>query len=200
MNKSHTKTARTIRELRIIGGEFRSRKLRFEEAPGLRPTPNRVRETLFNWLGTDIINARCLDLFAGSGALGFESLSRGANTITMVENAENVCLMLRENCSLLGTKDVEVIHQNALDWLDQHLNTSLRYDILFLDPPFHSELLTHCCQQIGKSPLVREGGWIYVESSTSADPTEFPKNWLQHREKTAGDVIYRLFLQTSPAD
>ena len=119
--------------LRIVGGEWRGRRLPVLDQPGLRPTPDRVRETLFNWLAPLITGARCLDLFAGSGALGFEAASRGAGRVVMIEKSANVVRVLRENRLLLDARQVEVIHADAGPWLAGQAEP---FDLVFLDPPF----------------------------------------------------------------
>ena len=124
--------------LRIIGGEWRSRKLKFADVPGLRPTPDRVRETLFNWLQWHVPGARCLDLFAGSGALGLEALSRGARDVVMVEKHPAAAQALRDNLTLLGARNARLVHDDALRYLGR---VTVAFDLIFLDPPFRQMLL-----------------------------------------------------------
>jgi 16S rRNA (guanine(966)-N(2))-methyltransferase RsmD len=127
--------ARRPNRVRIIGGVWRSRMIPFPDLPGLRPTPDRVRETLFNWLGQDLTGKCCLDLFAGSGALGFEALSRGAASVTMVERAPRAWRALQDNAALLRARDLNVVCGDALEFL-AGVPASARFDVVFLDPPF----------------------------------------------------------------
>lgn len=175
--------------LRIIGGEFRGRRLPVPEQPGLRPTGDRVRETLFNWLAPLITGARCLDLFAGSGALGFEAASRGARRVVMVERAAAVVKVLRDNARLLGADRVEIIEADALRWL---AGAAEPFDILFLDPPFTEDLLGPTCTALARGGWLAAGARVYLESSAEADFTDLPKGWLLVRDKRAGQVRYGL--------
>ena len=134
--RSNTSAAsRRPNRVRIIGGVWRSQMIPFPDLPGLRPTPDRVRETLFNWLGQNLAGRHCLDLYAGSGALGFEALSRGAASVTMVERAPRVCRALQDNAVLLGARDLNVVCGDALEFL-AGVPVSTRFDVVFLDPPF----------------------------------------------------------------
>jgi 16S rRNA (guanine966-N2)-methyltransferase len=148
--------------VRIIGGVWRSRMIPFPDLTGLRPTPDRVRETLFNWLGQDLTGKCCLDLFAGSGALGFEALSRGAASVTMVERSPRACRALQDNAALLGAWDLNVVCGDALEFL-AGLPASTRYDVVFLDPPFGAGISD------GLWPRVLERlsgeGLVYLESN-----------------------------------
>ncbi len=160
-NKKQSKQPATSgnNTLRIIGGEWRGRKLHFIDAPNLRPTPDRVRETLFNWLQGQIHGARCLDLFAGSGALGLEALSRGASNVVFVEKTKPAAAQIESNLSLLKAK-AAVINTDAISYLK---NTDQRFDIIFLDPPFRHNLLPEILEMILKKKLLTEGGLIYLE-------------------------------------
>lgn len=179
--------------LRIIGGQWRSRLLPFPELPGLRPTPNRVRETLFNWLQFDLDGARCLDLYAGSGALGFEALSRGAAQLTQVENQRAACQALRENAQRLGAV-TQVIEADVLRFLTGPAHT---YDVVFMDPPFGQGKVAPCCRAL------EDGGWlapaarIYVECESALNLDDLPNRWRVLRSKQAGEVGYHL-LQRLP--
>lgn len=145
--------------IRIIGGEWRSRKLPFEDAPNLRPTPDRVRETLFNWLQGNIHGARCLDLFAGSGALGFEALSRGAKEVVFVEKMAHVATQIEANLTLLNA-DSSVINSDATSYLT---NTEHVFDVIFLDPPFRQDLLPITLKIILDKKRLSHNGLIYLE-------------------------------------
>ena len=153
--------ARQSNTLRIIGGSHRGRKLKFADVPGLRPTPDRVRETLFNWLAPLIPGARCLDLFAGSGALGFEAMSRGAREVVFVDSHSLAVKALRENIALLGDGSAEVIQSGALEWLSRQ--PAEPFDVVFLDPPFRQDLLEPCCQRLDEAGWLASPAAIYLE-------------------------------------
>lgn len=180
--------------LRIIAGEWRGRKIPFAPIPGLRPTPDRVRETLFNWLQPYIAGANCLDLFSGSGALGLEALSRGAESVTFVDQDSAVVRQLRDNLQQLKCQRGEVVQASAVQWLEAR-NTDMeqRYDIVFMDPPFRKDLAGTCCVLLESHNLLQEGALVYVETESELRTLTVPANWSQHREKTAGQVSYRLF-------
>ena len=149
--------------IRIIGGEWRSRQLPFIEVPGLRPTPDRVRETLFNWLQGRISSARCLDLFAGSGAIGFEALSRYAAEVVLVEKHAKVAQQLRDNLASLKIEDERralIVNKDALMYVEE---TAEAFDIIFLDPPYRKGLLPKVLDQIVSRSLLNTDGIIYLE-------------------------------------
>jgi 16S rRNA (guanine966-N2)-methyltransferase len=171
--------------LRIIGGEWRSRKLRFADVSGLRPTPDRVRETLFNWLQMQVPGARCLDLFAGSGAVGLEALSRGAGEVVMVEKHAAAARMLRENIALLGAQNAVLVHDDAFRYLQRE---TVGFDLIFLDPPFRQNLLVPVLEAIFAKGLLNAGGMIYLEQEADAS-TDFSRfNLTMHRDTKAGQV------------
>ncbi len=148
-------------KVRIIGGFHRSRILNFKDGVnGLRPTSDRVRETLFNWLGQDLSSKYCLDLFAGSGALGFEALSRNAKHVIMVESNKQAIFDLQQNKKILNITNAEIIQQNALSYLTTN---SQLFDVIFLDPPYGSDLLESCLAIISKSNVLASNGIIYIE-------------------------------------
>lgn len=158
-----SKARKSSNRLRIIGGQWRSRQLSFVEAPGLRPTPDRIRETLFNWLQGDVASARCLDLFAGSGAIAFEALSRHAAEVVLVEMHPKAARQLRDNLQLLENGDVsrgEVVNADALNFLKRD---SKPFDLIFLDPPYRKGLLPQVLDLIIGSRLLTERGLIYLE-------------------------------------
>jgi 16S rRNA (guanine966-N2)-methyltransferase len=198
-----TKTNRPVRapqaasgELRIIAGTWRGRKLKFPALTGLRPTPNRVRETLFNWVQASVPGARCLDLFAGSGALGLEALSRGAGSVTFIDNATQAVRQLRDNLQLLNAKNAEVQTAAAMDWLEHQVSQADAkpgYDLVFLDPPFHCDLLPQACALLESRNLLAEQALIYIESESELGAPPVPANWRQRRSKTAGQVTYSLY-------
>ncbi len=178
--------------LRIIGGEWRGRRLAFADIPGLRPTPDRVRETLFNWLMPVIAGSRCLDLFAGSGALGFEAASRGAAEVTLVESHPAAVEQLRANLRLLNAAHLEVVAADALVFLS---GPPSPYDIVFLDPPFGQGLLRPCLEHLARGWLAGEAR-IYLEAERSLDADTLtawlPPGYRLYRSKTAGQVGYHL--------
>jgi len=190
----------TANRLRIIGGQWRGRKLSFPDSQGLRPTPDRVRETLFNWLGADIAGARCLDLFAGSGALGLEALSRGAAAVDFVDAAAEVCRQLRSNLQTLQTTQT-LYAATAIAQLEAYgAKQQPPFDIVFLDPPFGQQMLAPCMALLDQYQLLREGSWVYIESGRGEVLPPAPSHWQLHREKTAGQVSYRLFLVDAVTD
>ena len=173
--------------VRIIGGAYRSRILRFPARPGLRPTPDRVRETLFNWLGQDLSGLECLDLFAGSGALGFEAISRGARNVVLVESDRLAYEALRKNAAALGCQgSVELVRADALEFVH---DLDRGFDIVFLDPPFGSGVLEHLA--VALPNLTRPGGLVYVESGPGVQLDVAA--WRLQRQARAGQVTYQLF-------
>jgi 16S rRNA (guanine966-N2)-methyltransferase len=176
-------------EIRIIGGRWRSRKLPVLASEGLRPTPDRVRETLFNWLAPTLPGARCLDLFAGSGALCLEALSRGAAEVVMVEKAPAVAARLRENLERLKAKRARVENTDATVFLARAVEP---FDIIFLDPPFASDLIAHCARLIAERGWAVPGGLVYIEAPSGMDPLPLPADWQLIRSKKAGQVGYHL--------
>lgn len=176
--------------LRIIGGQWRGRKLSFAKVDAIRPTPDRVRETLFNWLAPTIINADCLDLFAGSGALGYEALSRGAASVTMCDSNNKITSTLKEHASLLKTRNAVILQTDALSFLQKN---DRKFDLIFLDPPFNSVLLSQCFALIIQKECLTEDAMIYVESDSKDELPDIPDNWILHRNKKAGEVAYYLF-------
>jgi 16S rRNA (guanine966-N2)-methyltransferase len=190
-SRASTVNARGARSrvLRIIGGEWRSRRLRFAAGPDIRPTPDRVRETLFNWLAPRIAGARCLDLFAGSGALGLEALSRGAGEAVFVEREHRVAEELRTLLAEWDAAHATVIAADARRFL---AGAAQPFDIVFLDPPFASrDVLEACAEQM-------EGGWlapgalIYVECPAREGLPRLPVTWRPRKEGRAGEVGYHL--------
>lgn len=174
---------------RIIGGQYRSRKLDFIEVEGLRPTTDRVRETVFNWLTHHVAGASVLDLFAGSGALGFEALSRGAESATLIELDKTAATMLAENARLLNAT-VTIVQANALDWLDR---TGIdRYDLVFIDPPFRKGLANQALQKLQHDARLKPRTLVYLETEQEWQSDGALSGWQVLKEKTAGQVCYRL--------
>lgn len=158
--------------------------------PGLRPTSDRIRETLFNWLQADIIGARCLDLFAGSGALGFEALSRNADTVVFVDTAQSVFDQIKNNLNTLKNQRGELFKGDAMSYLDKYCQPP--FDIIFLDPPFNQNLLQQSIGALKKSACLKNGTLIYVECEKKLD-IDVPEGWKNLKEKKAGQVKYMLF-------
>ncbi|MES9956890.1 MAG: 16S rRNA (guanine(966)-N(2))-methyltransferase RsmD [Sedimenticola sp.] len=183
-------------QIRIIGGVHGGRKLRFPDQAGLRPTSDRVRETLFNWLMPVLPGASCLDLFSGSGALGLESASRGAGRVVMLDSAPGVVRQLRENCTLLGLENVTVEQANAVNWLD---GPGEPFGVVFLDPPFADDLLGACCEKLEANGWLGQDARIYIEMDAHKELPELPANWQLLREKEAGQVAFFLFSRTFEA-
>jgi 16S rRNA (guanine966-N2)-methyltransferase len=187
-----TMTPRTSgrNRVRIIAGKWRSRIVRFPAAAQLRPTPDRVRETLFNWLGQRLDGQACLDLFAGSGALGFEALSRGAKRVVMVESDRKVAAGLLESARELEATELEVVNADALGWMRK---TAERFDVAFVDPPYASDLAQACLAELPR--CLNPGARVYAES---AQPLELGNPWRVLREDRAGAVRYALYELGSP--
>ena len=177
-------------ELRIIGGTWRGRKIRFPDAPALRPTPDRVRETLFNWLRQDLEGLRCLDLYAGSGALGFEAASRRAARVVQVERAADACAALRHNCAVLEAVAVEVAQMDVSRFL---ASTAEAFDVVFLDPPFHQGLVAPGCRQLEANGWLAGSARIYIEAEKGLALEGLPENWHILRGKQACAVAYHLY-------
>ncbi|MBV2134130.1 16S rRNA (guanine(966)-N(2))-methyltransferase RsmD [Pseudomonas sp. MAP12] len=190
-SKSTRTPAASQGQLRIIGGDWRSRRLSFPDAPGLRPTPDRVRETLFNWLAPYVEGARVLDPFAGSGALLLEALSRGASRGLALELNPSAVAALRGNLELLRAGNAEVRQADALQQLQSA--AAEPFDLVFLDPPFHQELLAPACQLLEARGWLTERAWIYTESENAPSSLGLPGNWRLHREKHTGQVHYALW-------
>ena len=177
--------------VRIIGGQHKGRLLGFPDIKGLRPTADRVRETLFNWLQPLIHNARCLDLFAGSGALGLEALSRGAAQVTFIDRSHAVTSRLTENLQTLGlTGHASVQQADAVRLLKRAPQQP--YDIVFLDPPFADGVLAGICSQLEQQGWLSDQATIYLEQDSAHPWPELPPNWTLFREGKAGQAAYRL--------
>lgn len=172
--------------VRIIGGVNRSRILKFSDSQSLlRPTPDRVRETLFNWLGQDLTGMVCLDLFAGSGALGFEAVSRNAKKVIMVEKEVAIIKDLKRNQELLSVTNVDIIPFNAITFLER---TTEKFDVIFLDPPYQSELMNKCLSVLSQKELLKPNGVIYIEYQIALDLSKYAII----KESKAGKVQYKL--------
>ncbi|EGT5762434.1 16S rRNA (guanine(966)-N(2))-methyltransferase [Cronobacter sakazakii] len=184
-------------QIRIIGGQWRGRKLPVPDSPGLRPTTDRVRETLFNWLAPYLVGARCLDCFAGSGALGLEALSRYAADATLLEMERGVAQQLQKNLATLKSSAAKVVNTNTLNFLNQNGEP---HDIVFVDPPFRKGLLEETLNLLETRGWLAPQALIYVESEVENGLPPVPANWQLHREKVAGQVAYRLYLRESQGE
>jgi 16S rRNA (guanine966-N2)-methyltransferase len=183
------------RTLRIIGGSWRGRRLRFPASASIRPTPDRVRETLFNWLGGAVHGARCLDLFAGSGALGLEALSRGAAHVTFIERDAAAANELRARLEEWQARGGEVKRCDALAYLG---TSPTPFDLAFLDPPFDSGLLSRCTQHLEERGWLAQGALIYAECAAREGLPPLPPGWNPRKTGRAGEVGYHLLARESP--
>lgn len=190
-NKARSTAAKAgqTRTLRIIGGAWRGRKIQFPPVEAIRPTPDRVRETVFNWLQQDIAGARCLDLFAGSGALGLEALSRGAAQVVFVDVDQAVCWHLSQTLAQLGCDRGQLACADAARYLD---GVPQPFDIAFLDPPFAGHALADTCRRLDERGWLRVGGLAYLEAPAMAGVPVLPAGWTLLRSKRAGEVGYHL--------
>lgn len=188
-NKTGAVPPRGRQQLRIIGGHWRGRRLDFADLPGLRPTPDRVRETLFNWLQGVIQGSHCLDLFAGSGALGLEAASRGAARVVAVDSNVQVYRQLCAHAERLQCPTYAPTHQDALAYLELG---SDGFDIVFLDPPFKQGLLQQSIDRLAQSGWLKPGAYIYLEAEVDLPAPRLPDDWTLLRSKQAGAVAYAL--------
>jgi len=175
--------------IRIIGGQWRGRKLKVPDVLHLRPTPDRVRETLFNWLAPCIAGSRCLDLFAGSGALGFEALSRGASHVVMVDDSPIVTKLLQEELQIFKANNAEIYRARVPIQLKAPTQP---FNIVFLDPPFNENLLLPSCFYLAEQGFLAPDAYIYLEARETLDETMLPANWKIVKSKRAGQVGYHL--------
>lgn len=182
--------------VRIIGGDWRGRRLQVADVPGLRPTGDRARETLFNWLQPWVPAADCADLFAGTGALGFEAASRGAASVLMIEKDPRAVEVLRQSIEQLQATQVMLQAGGAMGMIESLKPDS--FDIVFVDPPFDSNLCGLVVDRLDKAACVRHGGFIYVESP-AAQIIPSPAGWSVWRDKQIGEVRMQLFRRTSGA-
>lgn len=200
----HSKSGRC----RIIAGDWRGRVISFDDAEGLRPTTDRIRETVFNWLNPYIAGSHCLDCFAGSGVLGLEALSRGAADVVFIENNRQSWGNLKRNLDMLkqgdggaATDRARLYHEDAVRYLQslsEGKGTSSRsdpsrFDLVFLDPPFHKNLLSQCCSLLDSSGCLAEDAIIYVEHAID-EAVELPASWDCVKQKVAGQVAYKLYI------
>ena len=182
-------------EVRLIGGRWKRSKLPVLDKPGLRPTPDRVRETLFNWLGQDLSGLSVLDAFAGSGALGLEAASRGAAEVLMLERDASLVRQLQASATRLGAGMVQVLCADALNWMQGAAQQGRRFDIIFIDPPFSAGLYETALQ--AAAPLLVEQGLVYLEADREFDAAALPCGYATWRHGRAGVVHYHLLRHTA---
>jgi len=193
-SKSNRPGGNAMGEVRIIGGDWRGRKLPVLTADGLRPTSDRVRETVFNWLQFEVPGAQCLDVFAGSGALGLEALSRGASWVTLLELNTANANQLKQNLNTLKSEKAEVIQADSLLWLVKASDQI--YDLIFLDPPFKQGLMQPAVDLIFKNGFLNtQQAWLYLEQEKQLEWPSLPEGWVCFREKSTSQVKYALFKQ-----
>jgi len=178
-------------QVRIIGGQWRSRKLPVNDVEGLRPTTDRVKETVFNWLAPYVSDAQCLDLFAGSGGLSFEALSRYAKSALLLEKDRGAANQLSKNLSTLKCDNGVVKNVDSLKFLNQ--SAIQKFDLVFIDPPFRKYLLEESCQLLEKNEWLNDDAVIYIEMESELSGIEFPSNWQCLKEKNAGQVTFSLW-------
>ena len=192
MQRKNIKSGKSAQpgRLRIVAGKWRSRLLPVADVKGLRPTSERIRETLFNWLAPTIAGATCLDLFAGSGALGLEALSRGAASVNFVEKSNKAARVLEECLQTLGDDKGSVCQTDALAYLESKM--SIAYDLVFLDPPFASDIAADLCRLLEKGSWLRSAAHVYLEQDKKHNLPDLPEGWQVLKEKTTGNVRYSL--------
>lgn len=182
---------RGANRVRIVGGTHRGRRIAFPDAAGLRPTGDRIRETLFNWLVPTLPGSRCLDLFAGSGVLGIEAASRGAAEVVLVESSPRVAQALRQTIGELRLgEQVRLVEADALRWLTTA--APVPFDVVFLDPPFAAGLMAEAIAALEQPGWLAEGALVYLERAESQGPWPVPEHWTIVRDKHAGQVSYAL--------
>jgi len=188
--KTTDKKKSQVGQLRIVAGNWRSRLLQIADVPGLRPTSERIRETLFNWLAARIHGARCLDLCAGTGALGLEALSRGAGDLVFVERSTDAFRTLKSNIALLGAANAEALNVDAQRYLGG--SSAKPFDIVFLDPPFTADLHDELCRLLVAQRWLADDARIYIEMDKDQPELRLPDGWQVLKNKTAGKVRYML--------
>lgn len=193
VRKNEGKKTTKRNTVRVIGGSLRGSKLEFPDLPSLRPTADRIRETLFNWLQNDIVGSYCIDLFAGSGALGIEAASRGASKVVLVESNAIISSAIRENLQRLKIENAQSVCAGADQWLQRSNSDGFRADIVFIDPPFADNSVYEICAILEDSTMLNPGAKIYIESGSSVELDRMPAKWSELKSKKAGKVMYYLF-------
>jgi 16S rRNA (guanine966-N2)-methyltransferase len=193
--KYHEKSTKSIKGgfIRIISGQWRGKKLPVQDKEGLRPTTDRTKETLFNWLMHDIRDANCLDCFSGSGSLAFEALSRYAQSVTLLEKDKQVAKQLADNLKTLNVSNASLIETDAIHYLQQ--TAKQKFDIVFIDPPFFNGLVQPCCDALENNDYLADNALLYIEKETQLDSFEAPKNWQLLKENSTAQVSYQLYLR-----
>ena len=176
--------------LRIVAGKWRSRLLPIPDVHGLRPTSERIRETLFNWLGPRVYGMRCLDLFAGTGALGLEALSRDASSVVFVERSAKAVTALRHSVRTLDATGAELVNADAIEYLTRC--SAEQFDLIFLDPPFADNSIDDLCRLIAERRLLRSAGCVYIEQDRQSPLPDLPEGWQVKKSRIAGNVRYSL--------
>ncbi len=184
-------------QIRLISGLWRGRKLPVKDLEGLRPTTDRVKETLFNWLAMDIRDAKCLDCFSGSGSLGLEALSRYASKVTLLELDKGAANQLKANLQLLGASNGEVVQTNCLNYLKQ---PGQGFDVVFVDPPFRKDLVNPTCELLENNQWLTDDALVYIERESELTELDLPGNWSLLKEKIAGQVVYQLYIREAKED
>ncbi len=193
--KSQEKSRKSITNgfIRLISGKWRGKKLPVKNKEGLRPTTDRTKETLFNWLMHDVRDANCLDCFSGSGSLAFEALSRFAKSALLLERDKQVAQQLKENLKVLKVANARVIETDAINYLQQR--ATQQFDIVFIDPPFNKGLVSPCCSALEKNGYLTAQALIYIEMEAQSASFELPTNWQLLKEKSTDQVTYQLYLR-----
>ena len=191
--KYHERNKKTEKTgfIRLISGKWRGKKLPVKNKEGLRPTTDRTKETLFNWLMHDIRDSNCLDCFSGSGSLAFEALSRFANKALLLERDKQVATQLKENLTILKADNGIILETDSIDYLQKKANQ--QFDIVFVDPPFNKGLITPCCQALEKNNYLMPQALIYIEMEIQLTDIDLPTNWQLLKEKKTGQVSYQLY-------
>lgn len=190
-SKQKVNTSSKQGQIRIIAGQWRGRKLPVKDLEGLRPTTDRVKETVFNWLAMDVRDANCLDCFSGSGSLGLEALSRYAANALLLEKDKNAAKQLQTNLDTVKASNGKVVCTDTLSFLTQAAQQE--FDLVFVDPPFRKGLLEPCCESLENNGWLSENALIYVEREKELTQPNLPPNWSLIKDKTAGQVIYQIY-------
>ena len=176
--------------IRIVAGKWRNRLLNVADVEGLRPTSERIRETLFNWLATNIIGTRCLDLYAGTGSLGFEALSRGAKLCTFIDQSESAIKLIKETANALNAENTYIFKRDAIKYLNPREPEV--FDLVFLDPPFSENILNDTLRLLNDGNWISPGGLVYVEFESNHAFPDLPEGWTVSHKKNTGNVCFAL--------
>ncbi|MFO6425464.1 16S rRNA (guanine(966)-N(2))-methyltransferase RsmD [Motilimonas sp. KMU-193] len=190
-SKQKVNTSGKQGQIRIIAGQWRGRKLPVKDLEGLRPTTDRVKETVFNWLAMDIRGTTCLDCFSGSGSLGLEALSRYATSAVLLERDKSAAKQLQTNLDTVKASNAKVICTDSMSYLAQ--TAQQKFDLVFVDPPFRKGLLEPCCQLLETNGWLKDNALIYLEREKELEQLTLPTNWGLIKDKAAGQVIYQIY-------